>query len=128
MRDSIHVRKTARPKRVLVVEDDLDSCRAFEALLSDMGHFVAYAINGYVAVDLARKLRPEVIFLDLALPGLSGFDVCSRLKSEPEFERTRIIAVTAQAHDEHRVRSRAAGCELHLVKPVPPSLIEEILG
>lgn len=122
------VRKTAHPKRVLIVEDDLDSCRMFEALLVEMGHSVSYAINGYVALDFARQIRPDVIFLDLGLPGLSGFDVSSRLKAEPGFRKTRIIAVTAYGSDEDRARSRAVGCEMHLMKPVPPSVIEEILG
>lgn len=120
--------KTASPKKVLIVEDDLDAVRAFEALLVDMGHTVEYAINGYVALDIAKRFRPDVVFLDLGLPGMSGFDVCSQLKSEPGFERTRIIAVTAYGHDDMRVRSRAAGCEMHLLKPVPPNVIEEILG
>jgi two-component system, chemotaxis family, CheB/CheR fusion protein len=120
--------KSASPKRVLIVEDDLDAVHAFEALLVDMGHTVEYAINGYVALDIAKKFRPDVVFLDLGLPGLSGFDVCSRLKSEPGFQRTRIIAITAYGQDDMRVRSRAAGCEMHLVKPVPPNVIEQILG
>jgi CheY-like chemotaxis protein len=120
--------KTASPKRVLIVEDDLDAVRAFEALLVDMGHTVEYAINGYVALDIAKRFRPDFIFLDLGLPGLSGFDVCSRLKAEPGFEKTRIIAVTAYGQDEMRVRARAAGCEMHLLKPVPPQVIEQLLG
>jgi two-component system, chemotaxis family, CheB/CheR fusion protein len=120
--------KTANPKKVLIVEDDLDAVRAFEALLIDMGHVVEYAINGYVAIDVAKRFRPDVIFLDLGLPGLSGYDVCSRLKAQPGFESTRVIAVTAYGHDDARVRARAAGCERHLLKPVEPDLIAEILG
>ena len=125
---SWHAAKSVNPKKVLIVEDDIDAVRAFEALLISMGHVVEYAINGYVALDIAKRFRPDVIFLDLGLPGLNGYDVCSRLKSEPGFERTRIIAVTAYGHDDAKVRAKAAGCELHLLKPVAPSVIEEILG
>lgn len=120
--------KTSNPRKVLIVEDDLDAARAFDVLLRQMGHIVQYAINGYAAIDLAKRFQPDFIFLDLGLPGLDGYEVCSRLKSEPGFERTRIIAVTAYGQDEARARSQAAGCEMHLVKPVPPILIEQILG
>ena len=118
----------ANAKRVLIVEDDLDAVHAFEALLVEMGHIVECAINGYVALDIARRFHPDVVFLDLGLPGLSGYDVCTRLKSEPALARTRIIAVTAHGHDDAKVRAQAAGCEMHLLKPVPPSVIERILG
>ncbi|HEX5477627.1 MAG TPA: response regulator, partial [Burkholderiales bacterium] len=67
-------------KRVLVVEDNLDSVHSLVLLLRDMGHRVEYAINGYAALDVARKFRPEIVFMDLGLPGLDGFEVCGRLK------------------------------------------------
>jgi DNA-binding response OmpR family regulator len=111
---------STRPRRVLVVEDSLDSLHSLVVLLRGEGHQVEFAINGYAAITVAKKFRPEVVLLDLGLPGLSGFDVCSRLKSEPEFEGIRIIAVTAYGSEEYRVRSRAVGCDLHVVKPYDP--------
>lgn len=122
------VTKAGVGRRILVVEDSLDSVRSLVALLRLMGHTVDYAINGYVALELAKRMRPDFILLDLGLPGIDGFEVCSRLKSEPALKATRIIAVTAYSHDEHRVRSRAAGCELHLVKPVRPEVFEQLLA
>ncbi len=107
-------------RRVLVVEDNLDTVHSLVMLLRQDGHQVDFAINGYAALDLAKRFRPDVVLLDLGLPGLDGFDVCSRLRSEPELAHSRIIAVTAYAHDEHRVRSRAAGCDLHITKPYDP--------
>lgn len=107
-------------RRVLVVEDNLDTVHTLVTLLRQDGHEVDFAINGYAALEVAKRFRPEVVLLDLGLPGMDGFDVCSRLKSEPAFSATRIIAVTAYAHDEHRVRSRAAGCDLHIAKPYDP--------
>ena len=108
------------PRRVLVVEDNLDTVQTFAYLLKADGHQVEFAINGYAAVDIAKKFRPDIVLLYLGLPGLDGFQVCSRIKGEPELRHTRVIAVTAYAHDEHRVRSRAVGCELHVVKPIDP--------
>jgi two-component system CheB/CheR fusion protein len=124
---SYAVNYTARPQRVLVVEDNLDSVRALAALVSDMGHSVQYAINGYAAIEIARKHRPQVVLLDLGLPGMDGFEVCSRLRHERDLPQPRIIAITAYGQDEHRVRARAAGCEVHLLKPVSPETLFQVL-
>ena len=121
-------RKTRRPKRVLIVEDDIDSARSMFMLLEDMGHTVEYAINGYVAVDRVLRFRPDFVLLDLGLPDIDGFDVCRRIKAHAELRHVRVIVITGYANDEYRVRSNAAGCELHLVKPVATSVIEYLLG
>jgi CheY-like chemotaxis protein len=126
--DTSEVTKTAAPKRVLVIEDNLDSVHSLALLLIDMGHIVEYAINGYAGLDVARRFRPAFVLLDLGLPGLDGFEVCTLIKGEPGLERTRVIAVTAFGQEEYRTRSKAAGCELHLVKPVPTRVLEELLG
>jgi len=115
-------------RRVLVVEDNLDTVHSLVLLLRDMGHRVEYAINGYAALDIARRFLPEFVFLDLGLPGLDGFEVVERLKREPGFEATRFIAVTGYGQDEYRVRSQAAGCEQHIVKPVSPRFLYSLLG
>jgi CheY-like chemotaxis protein len=122
------VKKTSAPKRVLIVEDNLDSVHALALLVADMGHTVEYAINGYVGLEVARRFRPDIVLLDIGLPGLNGYEVCGRLKKDPELEKIRVVVVTAFAQDEYRVRSIEAGCELHLVKPVPIWVLEEVLG
>jgi len=122
------VRKTTAPKRVLIVEDNLDAVHALAFLLADMGHHVEYAINGYVGLDVARRFRPDFVFLDLGLPGMDGFEVCGEIKKDPQLKGTRVIALTAFGQDEYLTRSRAVGFELHLVKPVPVWLLEELLG
>lgn len=111
---------SASPRRVLVVEDNLDTVHSLVMLLRRDGHQVDFAINGYAALEAAQRFRPEVVLLDLGLPGLDGYEVCSRLRSEPGSAGAWIIAVSAYAHDEHRVRSRAAGCDLHVGKPYDP--------
>ena len=114
-------------RRVLVVEDDIDSARSLTWILRDMGHEVDYAINGYVAVDMAAQLRPEFVFLDLALPGLNGFEVCQRLRRLPDFKRMRIIAVSAYSLDDYRKRASDVGCDRYIVKPLDPAVIAELL-
>ena len=118
---------TTRPLRVLVVEDGIDAVRALSALLSDMGHRVEWAINGYAALEVARKFLPHVVLLDLGLPGMDGYEVCSRLKGDARLQSSRIIAITAYSQEHHRIRARTAGCELHLAKPVSPQALFDIL-
>lgn len=118
----------ARPsRRVLIVEDNLDTLHSLAFVLRQEGHEVEFAINGYVALDIARRFRPDFVFLDLGLPGINGFDVCCQLKGEPAFALTRFIAVTGYAQEEDRARARAAGCELHIVKPADPLLLLRLL-
>jgi CheY-like chemotaxis protein len=121
-------KKTADPKRVLIVEDNIDAVRSMAYLVRDMGHTVEYAINGYVGIDIARHFLPDVVLLDLGLPGLDGFEVCRKIRSHPGLEHIRIIAITGYAQDEYRKRSRDAGCDMHLIKPVPARVLEELLG
>lgn len=120
-------RRTRSPKRVLIVEDNLDSVHSLALLVQEMGHHVDYAINGYAALALAKRMRPDFVLLDLGLPGLDGFDVCRRIKGDPILQSVRVIAITGYRQEEYRVRSKAAGCELHLVKPVDPKVFEQIL-
>jgi CheY-like chemotaxis protein len=93
-----------------------------------MGHHVDYAINGFAALDVARRFRPEVILLDIGLPDFSGCRIAQQLKSEPEFERTRIIAITGIPLRNVRQEALDAGCERVLAKPVDPVLLENLLN
>jgi CheY-like chemotaxis protein len=122
------LKKTDSPKRVLVVEDNLDSVHTLVYLLAEMGHIVEYAINGYVAVDTAKRFRPNFVLLDLGLPGIDGFAVCRQIKRDPNLRSCRVIALTAFGHQEYRDRAANAGCELYLLKPVPAKVLEELLG
>jgi CheY-like chemotaxis protein len=114
-------------RRVLVVEDNLDAVHSLAFLLKNEGHIVEFAINGYVALDIAKAFRPDVVLLDLGLPGLDGYEVCRRLKRQPGFERTRIVAVTAYATDEDRASALAAGCDVHIAKPYDPQRLLAIV-
>jgi CheY-like chemotaxis protein len=89
---------------------------------------VEYAINGYAALAIAKAFHPDIVLLDIGLPGISGYDVCLRLRAEPGFEHTRFIAVTAYSQDAARIRSLAVGCELHIVKPYDPNHLLSVIG
>ena len=117
-----------KPHRILIVEDNLDTVHSFALLLRDAGHEVEYAINGYVALDVARRFLPDFIFLDLGLPGISGFEVCEQVRRTPELANARLIAMTGYHQEEYRERSKAAGFEQHLVKPVDLQTVLSIVG
>src|SRR6266540_1104674 len=104
------------PQRVLIVEDNPDQALTLKVFLSIRGHSLEIAASGPDAVDAARRMRPDVVLLDLGLP---GFEVARRLRQE-HGPAMRIIAVSAYGTEADRRESREAGCELHLVKPADP--------
>jgi CheY-like chemotaxis protein len=117
----------AKRRRVLVVEDNIDTVRSFALLLREMGHEVEYAINGYAGLEVARRFLPEIVLLDLGLPGMDGFELCKRFKNDPQLRQVRVIAVTGYAQEEYRTRALAAGCEQHFVKPLAPAVLKGLL-
>jgi two-component system CheB/CheR fusion protein len=119
----------ATPKRrVLVVDDNLDAVQSMAFLLKTMGHEVQFAINGLAAIEVARKFRPQIILLDLGLPDFDGDHIACQLKFEPGMEETRIIAVTGRSDEEAKRRALEVGCEAFYVKPVAPTVLEELLA
>ena len=113
-------------RRVLVIDDDIDTAQTLFFLLLDMGHDAAYATDGRSALDMARKLRPEFVLLDIGLPDLEGSEVAAQLRRTPGCEDTLIIAITGLG-DEHRPRMLKAGCDAFYVKPLEPKLLEDLL-
>ena len=119
--------KTSRAQHVLIVEDNADQAETLKMFLSLKGHHSAIASSGPAALEAARRERPDVVLLDLGLPGFDGFEVARRLRQE-HGAAMRIIAVSAYASESDRRESMEAGCELHLVKPADPRFIESLLG
>lgn len=114
-------------RRVLIVEDNLDTVHSMAMLIRMMGHEVEFAINGFAALDAARRFRPEVILLDIGLPDFKGYNIARQLKWEPALAATRIFAITGRSMDEVRQKAMEAGCEQVFAKPVDPALIERLL-
>ena len=114
-------------RRVLVVEDDLDSVHSLAVLIKMMGHQCQFAINGFAALEIARQFRPDVILLDIGLPDFKGYEIAKQLKWEPGLEATHIIAITALP-EENRGRALDAGCDEFYRKPLDPMLLERLLA
>jgi PAS domain S-box-containing protein len=115
------------PRRVLVVDDNRDDAASLGMLLSIEGHDARTAHDGIEALELAEAFRPDVILLDLGLPKLNGHDTCRRIRQEPWGQSICIVAVTGWGHDDDRLRSREAGFDHHLVKPIDPAALEQVL-
>ena len=113
-------------RRVLVVEDDLDSVHSMAVLIKMMGHQCQFAINGFAALEIARQFRPDIILLDIGLPDFKGYEIAKQLKWEPGLEATHIIAITALP-EETRGHALDAGCDEFYRKPLDPALLERIL-
>jgi PAS domain S-box-containing protein len=109
---------SSRPLRVLVVDDNVDMAQGLARLLTQLGHTVTMAHDGHAALAAARRIRPEVIVLDIGLPGLDGYSVAEALRREPELAGMRLVAVSGYGRAEDKDRTKAAGFDHHLVKPV----------
>lgn len=117
-----------RVLRVLVVEDNLDAVQTACLLIRSLGHAAEYAVNGYVALDVARRFKPDVVFLDIGLPGSDGFDVCRQIRRDPELTNTKVAMLTAYDTPRFRELAKGSGCDDYYVKPLDPAELARILG
>ena len=111
--------------RILVVDDNRDTARGMARLLKLAGHEVQVAYDGWAALEVARDFAPEAVLLDIGLPGLDGYEVATRLRHETNCHDALLIAASGYGEDQARDRSRKAGFDHHLTKPIE---FEMILG
>jgi signal transduction histidine kinase len=115
------------PLRALVVDNNPEAADSVALVLATWGHEVRVAYDGPSALEAARAWAPEVVLLDIGMPGMDGYDVARRLRAGPGAAGLTLAAVTGYDTDEHREQSRAAGFDYHMVKPVPPEDLKELL-
>ena len=114
--------------RVLVVDDNRDAADSLAMLLRATGNEIRTAYDGLEALQVAGEFRPEVVLLDIGLPKLDGHEVAQRLRREPWGQRVLLIAVTGWSDEADRAKSRAAGFDHHLVKPLDTAHLAQLLG
>jgi len=117
----------APPKRVLVVDDNVEGAKLLARLLKAYGHLPEVAYDGPSALEAARADRPDVVLLDIGLPGMDGYEVARRLRGMAGLDRAFLIALTGYGREDDRDRSQQAGIDLHLVKPVDPKTLADLL-
>jgi len=126
-RHSEKPRCNAQRFKILVIEDQPDTVHTMERLLAGMGHEVYTALNGEDGVRMAREMHPRVVFSDIGLPGMNGYDVAQAVRSDPEATATFLIAVTGYGQEADMRRALQAGFDRHLVKPIMLDDIERLL-
>lgn len=114
-------------RRVLVVDDNVDSAESLALVLRAAGHDVRVAYNGRAALEAADKLRPEVVFLDIGLPLLDGYQVARVLRRRPGMRHALLLALTGYGQEDDRRRAREAGFDHYIVKPVDPEVLQQFL-
>jgi len=116
------------PRRVLVVDDNVDSAVSLADLLRLKGHEVEVAHDGPAALKKANSFQPQVVLLDIGLPGLDGYQVASRLRRRRRTARALLVALTGYGQEEDQRLAREAGFDHHLIKPVDPKTIYDLLA
>ena len=116
------------PRRILVVDDNRDAASSLAMLLEFDGHTIVTAHDGPSAFDAAERYRPDVALLDLGLPVMDGFEVCRRLRQQPWGRGILLVALTGWGQEEDRSRTREAGFDRHLIKPVDPKALSVLLA
>ena len=119
---------SAATRRVLVADPCADTVESTALLLRLWGHDVRGAASGPAALELARAYRPDTILMEVALPGLNGFEVARRLRQVNSYPRLMLVTVTGYGDEKNRQRSREAGFDCHLVKPVAPDVLRSLLA
>ena len=117
-RPVIERRGPNRKLRVLVVDDNVDAAEMLAHALRHSGHEVREEHDGLAALVTAAEFRPDVLLLDLGLPGMDGFEVARRLRADPRFAKVRIVALTGYGQETDKKRTAEVGIDCHLVKPV----------
>jgi PAS domain S-box-containing protein len=114
--------------RILVVDDNRDTADSLQMLLHAMGNEIRTAYDGVEAVRCAEAFKPDIVFLDIGLPKMSGYEVAQALRKQQGDRKLTLVAISGWGQEADRMRSREAGFDRHLVKPVDPAAIFELLS
>ena len=113
-----------RSRRVLVVDDVVDTAEMLEV----MGHEVAFTTDSRKALDLAKKFHPDIVFLDIDMPHVDGYELARMLRAVPELKSLCIVAVSGHDTPEDRARGRKSGFDAHLPKPSDLAVVKAVLA
>ncbi len=114
--------------RVLIVDDNAGVAEIIRDTVEDLGNLAMACFSGVEALQLVTRFRPDVLLLDLDMPGTSGVDVARTLRGDRQFDRLKIIAQTAHGTAEDRRATARAGFDLHLAKPLSVQMLDDVLS
>ena len=115
-------------RRILVADDNVEAATSLAMLLQLMGHEVQAVHSGPDAVSAGAEHRPQIVILDIGMPGMNGYDACREMRQQPWAAEAVFIALSGWGQDEHVERARAAGFHHHLVKPVEFEVLRDLVG
>lgn len=115
--------------RVLIVDDNDDAAETLRNLIETLGAGeVRTASNGPDALEAAPGFRPDIVLLDLSMPGMDGYELARRMRAQPWGQKARLVALTGWGQEQHRRRSKEAGFDQHLTKPADPDALRAVLS
>ena len=120
--------KPGRPYEVLLVEDNWDVAESMVALLGVLGHRVRVAYDGLSAFDVASVEAPDVMLIDIGLPGMDGYEVARKVRNDPKLRGTILVALTGYGREEDKREAAAAGFDHHLTKPIEFDQLQELIS
>ena len=116
------------PLRILVVDDTYAAAFVLSRLLEKLGHEVETAADAMAAIEAVIRSKPDVVFSDIAMPGINGYELARRLKQMPEMDGVLLVALTGYGQDTDRLDSDSAGFDRHLVKPISIQALQDLLN
>jgi CheY-like chemotaxis protein len=114
--------------QILVVDDNEPCAKVMMWTLEALGQKAQIAFDGKTALSIAKSTHNDLILLDIGLPGMNGYEICQEMRKDPALKNTFIAAQTGWGESEHRERSKAAGFDCHLVKPINMATLEKIIS
>jgi signal transduction histidine kinase len=115
-------------RRILVVDDNIDITMSLDMLLGLMGHTIKTACNGLEAIDAARTFLPDLILMDIGMPQLNGYDAAKEIRRQPWGKKIIIVALTGWGQEQDKQRSKEAGFNFHITKPIKFDVLEKLLA
>jgi CheY-like chemotaxis protein len=117
----------AGSRKILVVDDNADALRSLEILLRVTGNEIRTARDGVEAIGVAGEFRPDIVLLDIGMPRMNGYEAARHIRQQPWSKQTVLIAITGWGQDGDKQRASDAGFDQHLVKPVDPAMLMQLL-
>ena len=122
-----HPQATQTARKILIADDNRDAALSLAMLLQNMGHQTRVAYDGLEALEVAREFQPDVIFLDLVMPKLNGYEVAQRLKGEKWARSALLVALTSWREEQEGAQAQSTGFDRYILKPLQADQLQELL-